>query len=452
MLTALKDVLHDILPWVMYLSIFFVIVAAGIKRAQWGLLLLIVLIPLPNIWYKVHELPLGTETMDLVLLATMIGAHINNGGFERPPRAFLIGSYIFMMYVAVWNSSLRFHLPIPVTTANDVLADFKNYVEMLMLYFITYNALKTEKDQQTAVTLIAAVTLFIAVRELRNFDSGSSFNYAQRAAGPFWIVGLGANHFGAYIAYVGAFITGLLLVDNDWRRKWLYAGTVLALVYPLFDTYSRGAYAAVIAAMGVFGVLRKRLILVGIGVLAFTWTTVLPTAVVDRILMTETPAGQIEESAALRLVLWDRAQELFAQNPIFGIGYHGFAISVRIAGLNNTHNYYLQTACEQGVIGLLFLALLIFAAGSSGWRLYRTGASNFQRGMGLGFIGAVAAMAVSNVFGDRWSYFALGSYFWIFWGLVDRALTSSATVRAAASAVAPAAPAKAEAASRRANA
>jgi hypothetical protein len=29
------------------------------------------------------------------------------------------------------------------------------------------------------------------------------------------------------------------------------------------------------------------------------------------------------------------------------------------------------------------------------------------------------------MFGDRWSYYVLSTYFWIFWGLVDRALMTS---------------------------
>ena len=423
MLTAIKDALHGIMPWLMYSAIFFTIGAAAIKRSSWGLLLLILLIPQPNIWYKLHALPLGTETMDLLLLATIIGISVNGGGFQRPPRTVLLTCFILMLYAALWNTTLRFNLAIPITTANRFVEDYKNYVEMILLYFVAYNAAKTEEDQKRAVALIAFVLFFICLREIRNFSAGTSFSYDKRAAGPFWIVGLGANHFGSYIAYVGSFILGVLMFDKEkkWRRM-LYSAAVCCCVYPLFMTYSRGAYAAALVALAVFGVFHKRLILVGIAALAFTWTTILPTTVVERITMTETAEGQIEESAAIRLVLWEKAEELFQRNPIFGIGYQGFSVSVRIGGLNNVHNFYMQTAAEQGVIGLIFFALMILYSGFTGLRLYRVGVTPFQRGMGLGFVGAVAAIMVSNVFGDRWSYFALGAMYWILWGLVDRAL------------------------------
>lgn len=32
------------------------------------------------------------------------------------------------------------------------------------------------------------------------------------------------------------------------------------------------------------------------------------------------------------------------------------------------------------------------------------------------------AFIITNMFGDRWSYFVLGDYFWITWGLVDRGI------------------------------
>ncbi len=425
MLTAFKSMLHGIVPLALYVAILFTIVASVTKRSQWGLLLLIVLIPQPNIWYTIHGFPLGTRTIDLLLLATILGSSINNGGFERPPRALLIAGFMVLVYVALWNSSLRFGLPVPISMANPLFADFKNYVEMLLLYFVAYNAIKTESDQKTAVALLSAVTLFIAVREIRNFEAAESFSYAKRSAGPFWTAGLDANHFGAWIAYVGAFITGMLIVDRHFRRRMLYGTTLACLIYPLLTSYSRGAYAAFVAALGIFGTLYKRSILVGLAVLAVTWTTVLPSAVVDRISMTQSPEGQIEESAALRFILWERAKELFWDHPVFGIGYEGFSISVRIAGLNNTHNFYMQTACEQGVIGLLFFGVLILFAAASGWRLFRAGQTDFHRGMGLGFLGSLAAVVVGNIFGDRWSYFPLGGYFWILWGLVDRAVKIS---------------------------
>jgi hypothetical protein len=58
----------------------------------------------------------------------------------------------------------------------------------------------------------------------------------------------------------------------------------------------------------------------------------------------------------------------------------------------------------------------------SGQKLFRTAITPFQKGLGFGFLGCVVAFIITNMFGDRWSYFVLGDYFWIIWGLVDRGI------------------------------
>jgi O-antigen ligase len=264
------------------------------------------------------------------------------------------------------------------------------------------------------------------VREFRNFAEGESFSYERRSEGPFWIVRLGANHFGAFIAHYSSLLLGLFLVDKHKYRKWLYLAAVIVSGHPLLFAYSRGAYAAALAAVTVLGLIKKRALLVLVAVLIFTWQVLLPTTVVERIAMTESASGELEESAALRFGVWQHALRLFEENSIFGVGFNGFGLTLpEGARLTDTHNFYMKTAAEQGMVGLTLLAAVLLFALSSGWRLYRRGESDFHRGLGLGFVGCVIAVAVSNVFGDRWSYFTLGGYFWVFWGLVDRALTLS---------------------------
>jgi O-antigen ligase len=312
-----------------------------------------------------------------------------------------------------------------VSFSNPLVSELKNYMQMVLLYVLAFNCFKTEEEQKTLIWVMAAVLAFICLREIRNFSLGGSFDYDKRSRGPFWTVGLGPNHFGAWLAYLGSFLLGIALVDDNKRRKLLLMGAAAMSVYPLFSTYSRGSWAAVLVALTAFGLLQKRLILALLVVLVITWQAILPKTVVERVSMTETESGEMESSAALRLELWERAEELFQENPVFGIGYQGFSRSVNVQGLTNVHNYYMQTAAEQGVIGLFMLGLGLLLSGSSAFRLFRKGRTPFQRGMGLGFLGAVLAMAVGNLFGDRWSYFSVGAYFWVMWGVVDRAWVTS---------------------------
>lgn len=421
----------------LYAIVIFTSIAAAVRRAEWALYAIVILSPLPVAWYRLHEFPFGNSTIDILILAAILGIAINKGGFQRAPAAALVASYIFVSYLAMWNATLRFDLPAPFTTANPVLPDWKNYAEMIFLYFVAYSAIRNEGELKKIVVIMAAVFFFIVARSARNFDAGSAFSYEKRAEGPFWIVGLGANHFGAFIAHYGSLIFGLFLVDKDRHRKWLYLFAALISLHPLFFAYSRGAYAATLAAVTAFGLIKKRALLLLPVFLVFTWQVVLPPTVVERISMTESSSGEIEESAAMRFVVWEHAVALFRDNTIFGIGFAGFGLTRPGEPLTDTHNFYLKTAAEQGIVGLATLAAILLRAFWSGWQLYRRGRSDFQRGLGLGFIGCCVAISITNVFGDRWSYFALGAYFWVFWGLVDRAIVISDEQRSKAAETTP---------------
>lgn len=68
-----------------------------------------------------------------------------------------------------------------------------------------------------------------------------------------------------------------------------------------------------------------------------------------------------------RFAMWQLAFSLFANHPVFGIGWFGyryeyaryFRLSSRYV-YNDTHNIYLQLLCETGIIGALFVITFLF--------------------------------------------------------------------------------------------
>ena len=428
MLTALKTFLKFILIPVLYIGGILIMLASIFKEALWGLYLLIALIPQPNIWYKFHEYFMGKDFIDLLFFAILIGLIIQRKEFVKTGNTTLIFIFIFVSYISLWNCSLNFSLPLPITTSNELLFSWKNYAQMIFMYFLVLTVVKEEDQQKVVVVIMALVILFLAIRSYRNFEGGASFSYDKREGGPFEAVLLGANHYGAFIAYYCSAFIGLFLFDKDRRRRILYLATSLFGLHPLFYSYSRGAYLAALGALTWMGIMKKRMLLVPVIIILLTWQSILPPSVVDRITMTETQEGELESSAAHRIVLWEHAIKVFQQNPIFGIGFGGFRFTVpEEERLTDTHNFYVKTLSEQGVIGGVLLLLILLKAFVSGWRLLKIGKTPFHQGLGLGFIGCVIAIAIANLFGDRFSYFVLGSYFWIFWGLVDRGIIISNT-------------------------
>jgi O-antigen ligase len=430
MLEAFKA---NVLPYVVYLSVWLAVFVALARRAEVAAWLYAILAPLPTLWYPSQFLPLASSSLTLLIAAALLGGWLRRASDDpRSANGGYLLLYILASYLYLWNTTLRFHLPPALSADNPEFAYWKNFAAMILGYYVTYLTLRTESHIRTLLMIVFAVLLFLVWREVASFTSGSAFSYGQRSNGPFWLVGLGANHFGAFIAHYAVLALAMFVADRNRLRRAYYAVTFAGSLYPLFFSYSRGAYAAAVAALGLIGALRSRLVLASVVVLLATWQSVLPSSVVDRIQMTETSSGELEDSAAERVVMWDLAKKLFAGHPVAGIGFQGFYFASEGQPLRNVHNYYYETAAEEGVIGLALLGWLFLRALASGWALYRRGGSEFLRAFGLGFLATTVAVMVSNVFGDRFSQIELGSYFFLLFGAVDRARHLGATAQAPA--------------------
>lgn len=421
-LSFIKSTLKLLLLPLLYICGICTVFLSIFRNVEYGFYLLVALIPQPNLWYKLRDYPMGKDFLDLLYFGLIIGMIYQRKGFEKTINATLILMFILLSYFALWNSSTRFSLPTPLTGANPLFANWKNYMQMIAFYFLSFNIFKKEDNQKKVFLLITLTIFFVALRSYRNFSPGDTFDYNKRAGGPFEVVGLGANHFGAFIAYYCAAILGMSFFEVKKKLKYLFLATVLLGLHPLFFSYSRGVYLAFFTIIVFFGLVKKRSLLLIAVVVVISWQTLLPASVVDRITMTKTEEGQLEGSAAHRVDLWPHAIKLFNENPIIGIGFGGFGYTVPEGELTDAHNLYLRILCEQGIVGISFLLIIFVRAFISGFKLFRNGNSPFQKGLGLGFTGAVIGCMIANIFGDRWSYFALGSYFWIIWGMVDRNL------------------------------
>lgn len=419
MLAAFKEY---VFPYIVYFMVFGVSLYAISRRALTGLILFIVLVSFPQFWYPTHEFPLGSQSLTILFVSTALGGLLQKAdGIPLPARTSLIILYSLVSAVGVAIVAQKFSVDLFRSDGISLLADFKNFIMMLFLYFVGYYAVRTEADIKRVVLIMLGVVVVLSWREIANFVVGDSFSYHRRSVGPFWMLGMGANHFAALLVYTSSIAVGLFVVDNNFWRRRFYLATFFVSLYPVFYSYSRGAYVALLFALTIIGGIRYRRLLFVLSVFLLFWDSILPDSVVERIGMTESEDGMIDASAAGRLVVWDLAKQLFFENPVLGIGFHGFIFASEGLQLRNPHNYFLQTAAEHGALGSIFLALIFIKALHSGWILYRRAGAGFLSGLGLGFIASVCALLISNLFGDRFSQLEMGSFFWILFGVVDRA-------------------------------
>lgn len=427
MLTALFAFLKVILPTILYATWVFVTIYSVFKNVYWGLFLIVSLIPQPNVYYQFYVFPMGKDMLDISAFCVLLGIIVQRKGLQTKGSVPIVFFYLLLSYFSVWIASNEFSMPLPITMANPLLIQWKEYAAMIFLYFLSLHVFKEEKEHRQIIVLISLVILFIGIRGFRSFTAGGSFSEDSRYEGPFWREGLGSNHYGAFMAHYTAAVLGFFFFEKDKRLSILYAMTLFFGTYAILFSYSRGAYLATLVVIMFYGFIHKRSLLILVCVFIFSWTVLLPTSVVERVQMTKNESGEIESSAQQRIDLWHQATDLFLEYPIFGVGYSGFNIKMKSIQnhLTDTHNYYLKVLCEEGLVGFMLLCGLLLRALWQGWKLFKIGSNSFYRGLGLGFLGATLSIMITNGFGDRWSYYVLGGYFWILLGIVDQGIINS---------------------------
>ncbi|MFH1642287.1 MAG: O-antigen ligase family protein [Nanoarchaeota archaeon] len=415
--------LTQLIPPVIYGLSLIVIILTLFWDPKIGIFFLFPLLPYQNIFEKIQTFPLGKDLNDLLILAIIIGwllkrNKINNSSEKDNsimicPILFLIIINSIGMIISSVNRGLS------INFNNVYFLDWKNYIFLPIICLLTFKNLTNYKTLKMFTFFLIVGILGVSYSYFRASEgiNFSHFSYDMRNKMTGLFVYLGPNHYGAFYAHFVFVIMGIFLFEKSTVRKIIFLIIIIVTLYSLTITFSRGAYLAVIAGFLFLGVVKEKKLLFLLIIFIIFWKSFVPYAVVERIEMTRDGTGQLEDSANERVKLWEIALNMFRSSPIIGNGFNSF----QALGFTDTHNYYLKMLAELGIIGLINFLYLCFAAFWISWKLYLKSNNNFFRGLGLGFATCVISVMITNYFGNRWSYLSLGSYFWIFLGIIMRA-------------------------------
>jgi putative inorganic carbon (HCO3(-)) transporter len=165
---------------------------------------------------------------------------------------------------------------------------------------------------------------------------------------------------------------------------------------------------------------------------------ILPESIISRFSSTiqsdgpsSTMEGQLEGSAAQRIIVWRTATAMLWENPL-GYGFGSFPLLLpeylskfgeRMLSITDAHNMYLLIAVEMGVPALVVFLLIWFAAFGVSWKLYRVTSDINIRVLALGMQGCVVGALIANQFGSRFYDTEITAYFWVVLGMLVRAST-----------------------------
>ncbi|MFC1658435.1 O-antigen ligase family protein [Candidatus Omnitrophota bacterium] len=413
------------IPVLIY-SIFLISVFAALfYRTDLPFIFLVALLPLTNVLLRLQQFPLGKDLVDILLLAIFIAwlarSFVNKEKFlTATPFNKLLFILIIFTYFELWAGSAFVGIAAPISFDNLRFQDWKNYMILPLLFFITVNNIK---DKKTMKRLVYAMVFIIFVMGLYFFKdyrwiSKSVFRDYKRWYGTFAY--LGPNEWAAFHVHYIFVMLGIFFIDKLKQWRLLFGAAILLSLYCILFAYSRGAYIALLIGLIFFSLMKKKRILIPVIILLLFWQILLPQAVVQRIQATKTEYGELDSSGKSRLDLWGKGLSLFSRNPLTGIG---FATSPELGlrkSLTDTHNIYVEILVEQGIVGMIIFLLLIYLSLRSGWQLYKTADDTFLQGLGFGFVCCTLVLLITNFFGDRWTYLQLAAYYWVFLGLVVR--------------------------------
>ena len=252
------------------------------------------------------------------------------------------------------------------------LALFGNvYVKIILIFALMISTITTPRRLSQMTWLIILICGYVSARGIYDFSRGVNLAEGDRLRGA--IGGFLENPNDLAMNLIVFMAPALIIVFHDHRmlRRLVAAGVVLAMAIAIVLTKSRAGFIG-IGAMGlvvIYYTVRERpAIVFALIFAAMIATPLIPGSFWNRMASItnadEDPTGSRQQ----RIQLFKQGLQVFAENPITGIGAGQFVNydgAMMIERARVTHNVWLQVAAELGIFGFCTFAFLVWRAFSS---------------------------------------------------------------------------------------
>ena len=399
-----------------------------------GLYYMIPFLPYRTMRDHFLDYPLGGNMLTILVFAVIIGAILKGKSIPKSSLYTIWLVFGVYLYLSMWFGTALGNAPPPLWLGDVNFETWKDYM-LIPLVFTAAGMVIEDRKAVRTVVLITAVSLLAIDRSClleRMSRSWGSFDENKRDTGP---LAYGSNQTAAFLAQFAMFFWGFVQFVQRKKLRLIFYGLVALTIFADLYTFSRGSYAALVVSVIVLGFLKDRKLIVIAAVFLFTWQAIVPTAVRERVEMTQNSNGQLEISAQERVNLWEAAEESIISSPVLGIGFATYQIGNHVDGLKDTHNWYVKVMVETGIIGMIIVLAMLQQVLAVAYRLFKRAEDPLYRGLGLGLFVAMCSCIVANFFGDRWTYLEITGMLWVLVAAAIRALQLAETEPATESAI-----------------
>lgn len=389
------------------------------NKTNWPLLLLIFIMPLRNIQLQyIPNLGGGLNVINILFLLSLMHAFMYGKKLEIKPS--LNGFLIWYIMTAV--IALAFGYSFLGDGAHGLWKAMKDSLIPVFLVFVIQKS-ATDEIQWRRIFVATLLPLPYCFKVVwTQYRSVASWHYSHdlRISGTF--MDLGANEMGAFSVMMALICLGCLI--SCWHiKKWRYIFiacfifSALSLLY----SYSRGGYIAfLLGAITIILKFKNRRKLIFPLILAIlVGMANLPKSVEERFSSIDAEEEERDESAQSRFVFWAIAFEKFLERPVFGFGYFSSQDQRINPHQMDPHNYYVKMLVERGIVGFFtFLILLRLFWNLTKRNLNWDKNNPMEYGLILGMTGSILALALGNMFGDRFSHYPISTCLWTFIALI----------------------------------
>jgi O-antigen ligase len=416
-----------------------------IERTDYLFYILIALLPLST---EVNITPsLGFDFPDEIIMMLLTGIFLVKVAFKpssfprnlkHHPLIQLLALYVVWLIITCCYSSN------PLLSVKFILAKTWFFVPFVILPSIF---LTDKKSLHLLALLLLAPMAFVVVQSLiRHSFYGFSFEGIKNTLSPYFRNHV--NYSAMLVCLLTVAWTAHELVHIKTMKLLLKVGLMIGLLGVALS-YSRGAWVALM--FGIVGavIMQKKLMKVALVaivaslIVSIIWlaynnnylrfaneynTTIFHKDIKEHLQATI----QLKDvSNAERFYRWTAAAKMIAERPVIGFGpntfyneYKPYAVTPFKTWVSNNpehstvHNYFLLTALEQGLPGLIFFCLLYFGMLLESEKLYSQIEDRFYKATAL-TVGIVLIMIGALIFmSDLIETDKIGSLFWLCLGVL----------------------------------